>query len=43
MSKEPDKQARPEQWSARAKTEVILRLFRGESVEAESEDSGAGA
>ena len=32
MSKEQDEQATPERWSAKAKTEVILRLFRGESV-----------
>ena len=29
MAKEQDKQATPERWSAKAKTEVILRLSRG--------------
>ncbi len=38
MSKEQDEQATPERWSARAKTEVILRLFRGEGVEAVSRE-----
>ncbi len=38
MSKEQDEQATPERWSAKAKTEVILRLFRGESVEAVSRE-----
>ncbi len=33
ISKEQDEQATPERWSAKAKTEVILQLFRGESVE----------
>lgn len=28
----------PERWSARAKSEVVLRLFRGEAVEAVSRD-----
>ena len=34
MSKErePD-QTLPERWSAKAKIEVVLRLFRGEAVE----------
>ena len=38
MSKEQDEQATPERWSAKAKTEVILRLFRGEGVEAVSRE-----
>ncbi len=38
MSKERDEQATPERWSAKAKTEVILRLFRGESVGAVSRE-----
>jgi transposase len=38
MSKEQDEQATPERWSAKAKTEVVLRLFRGESVEAVSRE-----
>jgi len=38
MSKEQDEQATPERWSAKAKTEAILRLFRGESVEAVSRE-----
>ena len=34
MSKEREaEQALPERWSARAKSEVVLRLFRGESVD----------
>ena len=28
----------PERWSAKAKTEVVLRLFRGEAVEAVSRE-----
>ncbi len=38
MSKERDEQATPERWSAKAKTEVILRLFRGEGVEVVSRE-----
>ena len=38
MSKEQEEQARPERWSARAKTEVVLRLFRGERVEVVSRE-----
>ncbi len=38
MSKEQAEQATPERWSAKAKTEVILRLFRGESVAAVSRE-----
>ncbi len=38
MSKERDEQATPERWSAKAKTEVILRLFRGEGVDAVSRE-----
>ena len=33
-----DEQATPERWSAKAKTEVILRLFRGERVGAVSRE-----
>ena len=34
MSKEREaEKAPPERWSARAKSEVVLRLFRGESVD----------
>ena len=34
MSKEREvEKALPERWSARAKSEVVLRLFRGESVD----------
>jgi len=34
MSKERDSEnALPERWSAKAKSEVVLRLFRGESVD----------
>ena len=32
MSKESEEQATPERWSARAKTEVVLRLFRASSA-----------
>ncbi len=39
MSKEREqKNALPERWSATAKSEVVLRLFRGESVEAVSRE-----
>lgn len=38
MSKESEEQAPPERWSAKAKTEVILRLFRGEAVDAVSRE-----
>ena len=38
MSKEPEEQTPPERWSARAKTEVVLRLFRGEAVDAVSRE-----
>lgn len=39
MSKEREpEQAIPERWSAKAKSEVVLRLFRGESVEAVSRE-----
>ncbi len=38
MSKEQEGPAPPERWSTKAKTEVILRLFRGESVEAVSRE-----
>ena len=39
MSKEREsEQALPERWSAKAKTEVVLRLFRGESVEVVSRE-----
>ena len=38
MSKEQEEQTSPERWSAKAKTEVILRLVRGESVEAGSRE-----
>ena len=38
MSKEQEEQATPERWSAKAKTEVILRLLRGESVEVVSRE-----
>ncbi len=31
-------QALPERWSAKAKTEVVLRLFRGERVDAVSRE-----
>ena len=37
MSREQEERT-PERWSAKAKTEVILRLFRGESVDAVSRD-----
>ncbi len=37
MSKERE-QVVPERWSARAKSEVVLRLFRGESVDAVSRE-----
>ena len=34
MSKEREtEQGLPERWSAKAKSEVVLRLFRGESVD----------
>ena len=34
MSKEREaEKALPERWSAKAKSEVVLRLFRGESVD----------
>lgn len=39
MSKEQEEQTTPERWSARAKTEVILRSHRGERVEAVSRES----
>ncbi len=39
MSKEREsEQALPERWSAKAKTEMVLRLFRGESVDAVSRE-----
>ncbi len=39
MSKEREaEKALPERWSARAKSEVVLRLFRGESVDAVSRE-----
>ena len=43
MSKEQQEQAPSERWSARAKTEAILRLFRGESGHGEPGDAGTGA
>ena len=38
MSKERDEQTTPERWSTKAKTEVILRLFRGEGVDGVSRE-----
>ncbi len=38
MSDKQEEQTPPERWSARAKTEVILRLFRGESVDTVSRE-----
>ncbi len=39
MSKEREPEnAVPERWSAKAKSEVVLRLFRGESVDAVSRE-----
>ncbi len=39
MSKEQEVESTvPERWSARAKSEVVLRLFRGESVDAVSRE-----
>ncbi len=39
MSKEREsEQSLPERWSAKAKTEIVLRLFRGESVDAVSHE-----
>ena len=39
MSKERESaEPLPERWSAKAKTEIVLRLFRGESVEAVSRE-----
>jgi transposase-like protein len=39
MSKEREReQPVPERWSAKAKSEVVLRLLRGESVEAVSRE-----
>ena len=38
MSDKQAEQTPPERWSARAKTEVILRLFRGESVDTVSRE-----
>ena len=39
MDAEQDQgQELPERWSAKAKTEVVLRLFRGEAVEAVSRE-----
>ena len=38
MSKEAREQVSPERWSAQAKTEVVLRLFRGEAVDAVSRE-----
>ena len=39
MSKEQEVEPTvPERWSAKAKTEVVLRLFRGESVDAVSRE-----
>jgi hypothetical protein len=39
MSKERENEAAvPERWSAKAKADVVLRLFRGESVEAVSRE-----
>lgn len=32
MAQEPESEL-PERWSAKAKTEVVLRLLRGEAVE----------
>jgi hypothetical protein len=30
----------PERWSAKAKTDVVLRLLRGESVDAQTHPAG---
>ncbi len=39
MSKEPESERPlPERWSAKAKSDVVLRLLRGESVEAVSRE-----
>lgn len=39
MSKEREpERALPERWSAKAKSEVVLRLFRGEAVDAVSRE-----
>ena len=39
MSKEREsEQGLPERWSAKAKSEIVLRLFRGESVDAVSRE-----
>lgn len=38
MSKDVDEKVTRERWSARAKSEVVLRLFRGESVDVVSRE-----
>ncbi len=39
LSKEREsEQALPERWSAKAQSEIVLRLFRGESVDAVSRE-----
>ena len=38
MSEQEPAAELPERWSAKAKTEVVLRLFRGEAVEAVSRE-----
>ncbi|MGH7644347.1 MAG: hypothetical protein ACREMR_02050 [Gemmatimonadales bacterium] len=38
VSEKEHEAERPERWSAKAKTDVVLRLFRGEAVEAVSRE-----
>lgn len=38
VTEQDEEQERPERWSAKAKIEVVLRLFRGEAVEAVSRE-----
>lgn len=38
-----DKQNRPKRWSAKRKVEVVLRILRGESLDALSRETGQSA
>jgi len=38
MSEEEGREARPQRWSAKQKTEVVLRLLRGEDLESVSRE-----
>lgn len=40
VAEQTERQALPERWSGKAKTDVILRLLRGEAIDAVSRGGG---